>query len=170
MQLIWYGHSCFMIKTNEGKRILIDPFESTIGYNSDFPKCDLITISHNHFDHSFINNANINTKIINACGNFDFDFLKLKGVKSFHDDFNGLKRGPNIIYIFRFENLSIAHLGDLGCIPEPSILDELASLDFILIPIGYLVYGWTTSERTGIYGPLIGLFICKLGEIRRKGL
>lgn len=136
MQLIWYGHSCFMIKTNEGKRILIDPFESSVGYNSDFPKCDLITISHNHFDHSFVNKINIRTKIINTCGNFSFDFFNIKGINSFHDNYRGLKRGPNIIYIFKFQNLSIAHLGDLGYIPESSILDELNSLDFLLIPIG----------------------------------
>lgn len=47
---------------------------------------------------------------------------------------------------------------------------QAALPSFILIPIGYLIYGWTTTERTGIYGPLIGLFICKFGEIKRKGL
>ena len=136
MQLIWYGHSCFMIKTNEGKRILIDPFEPSVGYNSDFPKCDLITISHNHFDHSFINKINSQTKIINTFGNFRFDSFKLEGINSFHDNYRGLKRGPNIIYIFKFQNLSIAHLGDLGYIPESAILNKLNSLDFLLLPIG----------------------------------
>lgn len=136
MQLIWYGHSCFMIKTNEGKRILIDPFDISLGYNSDFPKCDLITISHNHFDHSYINKINDNTKIINTYGSFDFDFLQLKGIKSFHDNCNGLKRGSNIIYIFKFDNLSLAHLGDLGHMPNISILNELSCLDLLLIPIG----------------------------------
>lgn len=125
-----------MIKTREGRRILIDPFDSSIGYNTDFPKCDLITISHTHFDHSFINEVNTHTQIINSFGTFDFEFLKLKGVKSFHDDFNGLKRGPNIIYIFKFPEMSIAHLGDLGCIPDESILAELNSLDFLIIPTG----------------------------------
>ena len=136
MQLIWYGHSCFLIKTDEGRRILIDPFESSLGYNTDFPKCDLITISHSHFDHSFINKLNIDTKIISACGSFDFDFLHLKGINSYHDNYNGLKRGRNVIYIFKFNNISLAHLGDLGHIPEAAVLDELTSLDFMLVPVG----------------------------------
>ncbi|KAG0763520.1 hypothetical protein G6F62_002794 [Rhizopus arrhizus] len=42
---------------------------------------------------------------------------------------------------------------------------QAAFPSFILIPIGYLIYGWTTSERTGIYGPLIGLFIYALGQM-----
>lgn len=136
MQLIWYGHSCFMIKTDKGKRILMDPFDMSLGYNSDFPKCDLITISHNHFDHSYINKKNNTTKIINTCERFDSDFLHLKAINSFHDNYNGLKRGHNIIYIFKFENISLAHLGDLGHIPDISILNELNSLDFLLVPIG----------------------------------
>lgn len=136
MQLIWYGHSCFMIKTNEGKRILIDPFNKSLGYNIDFPKCDLITISHSHFDHSSINPINNDTKVINTYGNFNLDFLQLKGFNSFHDDYNGLKRGMNIIYIYKFNNLTLAHLGDLGHIPAQPILNELNSLDFLLIPIG----------------------------------
>lgn len=136
MQLIWYGHSCFIIKTNEGKKILIDPFDKSLGYNIDFPKCDLITISHSHFDHSYINQINTKTKIINTSGNFDLEFLQLKGINSFHDDYNGIKRGNNIIYIYKFNNITLAHLGDLGTIPPEPILNELNSLDFILIPIG----------------------------------
>lgn len=136
MQLIWYGHSCFMIKTDNGKRILMDPFDVYLGYNSDFPKCDLITISHNHFDHSYINKINNETKIITTCEKFDSNFLQLRGVDSFHDNYNGLKRGHNTIYIFKFENISLAHLGDLGHIPDISILRELTSLDFLLVPIG----------------------------------
>lgn len=136
MQLIWYGHSCFLIKTDEGRRILIDPFESSLGYNTDFPKCDLITISHNHFDHSFINKLNMDTKIINTCDSFNFDFLHIKGINSYHDNYDGLKRGRNIIYIFKFKDISLAHLGDLGHIPETEVLDELTSLDFMLVPVG----------------------------------
>ncbi|WP_294394362.1 MBL fold metallo-hydrolase [uncultured Clostridium sp.] len=136
MQIIWCGHSCFMIKTNEGKRILIDPFNISLGYDTHFPKCDLITISHNHFDHSYVNKINTDTKIINTCGDFKFDFLQLKGIRSFHDNFNGLKRGSNIIFIYKFNNFSLAHLGDLGHIPDKSVLDELNSLDLLMIPVG----------------------------------
>jgi hypothetical protein len=32
---------------------------------------------------------------------------------------------------------------------------------FILIPAGYLIYGWTTQKGVAVYAPLAGLFICK---------
>jgi hypothetical protein len=31
---------------------------------------------------------------------------------------------------------------------------------FFLIPVGYLIYGWTTQKSVGVYAPFIGLFIC----------
>ena len=117
MQITWYGHSCFLIKTALGKRILIDPFDNNLGYDNNFPKCDLVTISHNHFDNSYLKNSNNTTKVINEIGTFDMDFFKIEGLNSFHDKCNGLKRGPNIIYIFKYGTSSLCHLGNLGHIP-----------------------------------------------------
>lgn len=136
MQITWYGHSCFLIKTSIGKRILIDPFDSSLGYDNNFPKCDLITISNNHFDSSYINDLNLKTKVINETGIFDMNFIKVEGLNSFHDKYNGLKRGPNIIYIFSDSKYSICHLGDLGHIPSISVLEKLKNIDILLVPIG----------------------------------
>ena len=136
MQLSWYGHSCFLIKSSTGKRILMDPFENNIGYDNNFPKCDLITISHFHFDHSYLKNINNTTKVINEAGSFEMKFLKLEGITTFHDKYNGLKRGPNTIYILEIDNYKICHLGDLGHIPSNLILEKLKNIDILLIPIG----------------------------------
>ena len=136
MQLTWYGHSCFLIKTSIGKRILIDPFDNSFGYDNNFPKCDLVTISHRHFDNSYLNHSTNTTKVINETGNVHLDFLEIEGLNSFHDKYNGLKRGPNIIYIFRDNKYSICHLGNLGHIPAPLVLEKLKNIDILLIPIG----------------------------------
>jgi L-ascorbate metabolism protein UlaG (beta-lactamase superfamily) len=136
MQITWYGHSCFIIKTSIGKRVLIDPFDNNLGYNNNFPKCDLVTISHSHFDSSYLNHSNGTTKVINESGKIDMDFLEIEGLNSFHDKYNGLKRGPNIIYIFRGDKYSLCHLGNLGHIPCPSVLEKLRDIDILLAPIG----------------------------------
>ncbi|WP_252231769.1 MBL fold metallo-hydrolase [Clostridium sp. ZBS15] len=136
MKLTWYGHSCFLITSNNGKRILIDPFDDSIGYNNDFLHSDIIVISHNHFDHSFLKENDSNVKIINTTGVFDFDFIHIEGSSSFHDKYNGLKRGPNIIYTFTLDKLKICHLGDLGHIPLDLISTKLENIDILLVPIG----------------------------------
>lgn len=136
MQIIWYGHSCFLIKTPTGKRILIDPFDNSIGYNNNFPKCDLVTVSHNHFDSSYLNITNSLTKVISEPGVFDMNHFKIEGLNSFHDKCNGLKRGSNIIYIFKINKYSICHLGHLGHILSSETLEKLKNIDILLIPIG----------------------------------
>ncbi|WP_297429423.1 MBL fold metallo-hydrolase [Clostridium sp.] len=136
MQITWYGHSCFLIKTSMGKRILMDPFDNSLGYDNNFPKCDLITSSHSSFDSSYINDINSTTKVINEAGNFDMDFLRIEGLNSFHDKFNGLRRGPNIIYIFKDNKYSLCHLGGLGHIPSLFTLEKLKNIDILFVPIG----------------------------------
>jgi L-ascorbate metabolism protein UlaG (beta-lactamase superfamily) len=155
MQIIWYGHSCFLIKTSIGKRILMDPFDSNLGYDNNFPKCDLITISHNHFDSSYLNDINSTTKVIKENGNFHFNLFKIEGLNSFHDKCNGLKRGPNIIYIFKDDNYSICHLGHLGHIPCSLTLEKLKNIDILLIPIGghFTLDGFESAKLCNIISP-----------------
>ncbi len=155
MQIIWYGHSCFLIKTSIGKRILIDPFSNNLGYENNFPKSDLITISHSHFDSSYINDINNTTKIINESGGFHLNFLDIEGFNSFHDKCNGLKRGSNIIFVFKDNNLSICHLGHLGHIPCSLILEKLKDIDILLIPIGghFTLDGFESAKLCSLISP-----------------
>lgn len=43
----------------------------------------------------------------------------------------------------------------------PELRLRAAFPSFALIPVGYLIYAWTTEKGVGVYAPLIGLFICK---------
>ena len=54
-KLTWHGHSCFTLETDEGTRILFDPFlddnpVADIGA-ADVERLDYILVSHGHFDH-----------------------------------------------------------------------------------------------------------------------
>lgn len=187
MQITWYGHSCFLIKTSIGKGILIDPFDNSLGYNNNFPKCDLVTISHSHFDSSYLNSSNHATKVINETGTFHMDFLEIEGLNSFHDKYNGLKRGPNIIYIFRDDKYSLCHLGNLGHIPSSLVLEKLKNVDILLTPIGghftlngldaaklcklvcpkYIIPMYYKTNRTSLYLDDPKNFIISMKHIRK---
>lgn len=136
MQIIWYGYSCFLIKTSIGKRILIDPFDSILECQNHFPKCDLITTSSSYYNDLYLNSPNPTTKVLNEAGIIHIDSLEIEGLNSFQDKYNGFKRGPNIIYTFKDKKYSLVHLGNLGHIPSSSVLKKLRNIDILLIPIG----------------------------------
>jgi L-ascorbate metabolism protein UlaG (beta-lactamase superfamily) len=54
-RLTWHGHSCFMLETDDGTRILFDPWldenPSADIKAGDIDRLDYILVSHGHFDH-----------------------------------------------------------------------------------------------------------------------
>ena len=113
MNIYWLGQASYLIKTSNGKRLLIDPFNDSIGYTPFEGSVDLVTISHDHYDHNFTKLIKNNPTIIKSLGNYNNDFCKITGIKSFHDETNGTKRGDNIIFKYIIDSVTLCHLGDL---------------------------------------------------------
>lgn len=155
MELTWYGHSCFLLKTSSGKKILMDPFHLSTGYIPFKGSVDIVTLSHNHFDHSDLTNIDGNPQIINSIDDFTFDSIKIKGIPSFHDNENGIKRGTNIIFLFEVDDLRICHLGDLGHNLNTNYEDLLNNIDILMIPVGghYTINGRTASLVCNLLSP-----------------
>lgn len=55
MTITWHGHGCFTLVTDDGTRILFDPFLTDNPVTDlgpeDFDDVDYILVSHGHFDH-----------------------------------------------------------------------------------------------------------------------
>lgn len=136
MQIKWMENSSFLIKTSNGRRILIDPIKVYSPLNDNDLKADIITFSHTHNNDVMKSYINKESTIINSDAEFSNDYLSVKGYKTFKDDFNGYKRGENIIYKFEFDNLKICHLGLLSHKLDLSLSNKLLNLDFLFIPIG----------------------------------
>lgn len=136
MEIIWLGHASFLLKNSIGKRLLLDPFPNDIGYLTYEDKVDLIVMSHKHFDHCYISLANSETKLIDTLGYHETDFCTIKGIQSYHDKDNGLKRGSNIINIIDMDGFRICHLGDLGHTLDSETLSQIGKIDVLMIPVG----------------------------------
>ena len=136
MRLKWYGHSCFKLDFSQGPYVVTDPFDETVGYPVCRESCDIVTTSHSHGDHNYLETLQGDYTRLNRPGLFSFDDLMVQGVKSYHDDENGAFRGENVIFIFESDDLRIAHLGDLGHEPTLRQYAMLSNIDVLLIPIG----------------------------------
>lgn len=138
MKIKWFGQACFMITSENGSKVLIDPFNKMLGYKLPEIQANIVSISHNHSDHNNINAVKGSFVYINGPGRFSKDGIDIKGVETFHDKVSGAKRGNNIIYNFRIDGIDVCHCGDLGHILSSNQVEEIGNVDILLLPVGGL--------------------------------
>ncbi len=139
MIINWYGHSCFKI-TNQGGRLIIitDPFDKKIGLNPPRCSADIVTVSHQHYDH---NNTKTITGmedskpfIVDSPGEYEIKGVSIVGCRSFHDK---EKKEQNIIYLMEIDRIRVCHLGDLGQDKlEDKQIEKIGNVDVLMIPVG----------------------------------
>ncbi len=140
MQISWLGHSAFKLQgkgVNDTVTIITDPFHpEKVGLKLPRLEADILTISHAHDDHNNVEAVKGNPFVITSAGEYESKSIFIEGVLSSHDDKQGAERGANIIYRFEIEDISITHLGDLGCELTNKQLESLEGTDILLVPIG----------------------------------
>ncbi len=136
MKIRWHGHACFEI--NNDHTIVTDPHDGkSIGIRQPQVKGDLVLVSHGHFDHNSVKTVSKgSTKTISSPGKHEEFGIEVKGVRAFHDNAKGERRGEICIFTFKVEGINICHLGDLGHIPTPEQIKEIGPVDILIIPIG----------------------------------
>lgn len=137
MLITYHGHAQFLLETANGLRILTDPFDPNVPWPYRRVRADLVTISHEHFDHRHTEKVDGDPQVIRGLGvHKAAGGVKVTGLPSFHDDVQGAKRGENTIMLIEADHLRLAHLGDLGDLPRPEVLEALEGLDVIFVPVG----------------------------------
>ena len=157
MEITWLGHSCFLLQDSKGRKLLTDPFDTTLGYEIYKGSPDIVTISHQHFDHNYTKELNGNCKIIDKVGMLYICDIPIKGTPSYHDKDKGAKRGDNIIFTFKMDDYTLCHLGDLGHSLSNDDIDAIGNVDILFVPVGgnYTIDGKEASEVTKKINPKI---------------
>ncbi len=135
MEIGWLGHSCFIIKGKE-RTIVTDPCHPDLGYSSGEPEADIVTLSHFHPGHSYIEGIANNPKQIKGPGEYELGGIFVTGIASFHDNEKGRIKGKNTIYIIEIDGMTLCHLGDLGHRLTPELIEEIGAIDILFLPVG----------------------------------
>ena len=136
LRICWHGHACWEI-TNE-ITLVTDPHDGkSIGISAPDVAGDIILVSHDHYDHNNVESVEKEESIVKMDETEEtvLDIL-VKGVKSFHDESDGAKRGENIIYLFSMDDISFCHLGDLGHELDEDAIQQIGDVDVLFIPVG----------------------------------
>lgn len=155
MKIKWFGHSCFLITSESGVRILMDPFNEKVGYEVPAVEADIVTTSHDHYDHNYVEAVRGDFKHIRTPGSHSEHGIKIIGISTYHDKEKGAKRGTNIVFKYTVDGLNICHLGDLGHILTKEQIEDLGGVDILLLPIGgtYTIDHYEAVELMDLINP-----------------
>lgn len=126
----YHGHACFTLES-QGYRTVLDPYAEGMvpGLPALSLEAEAVLCSHEHGDHAYVQAVTVKESVQDSP-------YTLESIETDHDDQGGSLRGKNLIRIFRFNDLTVAHLGDLGHVPSAEVLEKLKGIDCMMIPVG----------------------------------
>jgi L-ascorbate metabolism protein UlaG (beta-lactamase superfamily) len=141
MEIKWYGHSAFLLTTEKGVKIIMDPYEpgafgGGIMYGPITDKADICLVSHDHADHNYVAGLAGSPQVINTAGRHEVKGIAIEGIPSYHDATGGSERGKNIIFIIEADGMRVCHLGDLGHRLNDKEVKAIGQVDCLLIQVG----------------------------------
>lgn len=134
-------------------RIVTDPFDPSLGYKIPSLEADMVTVSHEHYDHNATDQVKGNPEIVRGVGEKKIKDIAIRGVDTFHDKAQGSERGGNIVFSFEIDGMKIIHLGDLGHILTQEQIENIGEVDILLIPVGG-TFTIDAQEATQVVGQL----------------
>ena len=135
MDITWLGYSCFRIKGNQVV-VITDPFPPDSGYSLGKQTANIVTVSHPHPSHSYIQGIGGDPRIVKGPGEYEISGVLIIGIATFHDADGGKTKGKNTAYIMEIDGISICHLGDLGQVLTSEQVEEIGDVDVLLLPVG----------------------------------
>lgn len=116
---------------------MTDPFSAEmVGFSYPQTEADIVTVSHEHEDHSATDSVSGQPFIISGPGEYEVKEVMIFGFGAFHDSSSGSERGKNTMYLLEMDGLRLAHLGDLGHELTGEQLEELDGVDILFVPVG----------------------------------
>jgi L-ascorbate metabolism protein UlaG (beta-lactamase superfamily) len=136
MEITYLGHSSFRIR-GKNATLVTDPFDpAMVGLKFSKLSADIVTISHDHQDHNKVDLVTDSKKVIDGPGEYEINGVSIIGIQTYHDEDSGSKRGKNTLYVYEIDGLRLAHLGDLGHKLSDEVLEEIGTLDILMVPVG----------------------------------
>ena len=165
MKLTYFGHSCFLVETADGHRLLFDPFITpnplAAGVDLSAIRADAIFVSHGHADHLadavvlakqtgalLISNFEIfewfgkqgleKLHPMNHGGARQFDFGRVKMVSAIHSSTmpDGSPGGNPAGFVVEVTDGAFYYSGDTALTMDMKLIGEEFALQFAVLPIG----------------------------------
>lgn len=148
MRVEWFGQSAFHLQSDR-ESVFIDPFADITpltgrGVTFEYPQISgvsahLLLVTHEHLDHNGVEAIDGDPVVLRStAGKLQSPVGEVLAVASEHDPAAGTERGPNTIFRFELDRITVCHFGDFG---QSALRDEQADairggVDLLIVPVG----------------------------------
>lgn len=134
MDITWYGQNCFRIIERGRLSIVTDPFSQALGLPIPKLKADVVTLSHDHPDYANLDAVRGYHHLFTRPGEYEVGGVFITGV-ALHT-IRKTSVTYNVGYVFKYDDLSVVHLGNLAHVPDQSTLEAIGEVNVALVPVG----------------------------------
>jgi L-ascorbate metabolism protein UlaG (beta-lactamase superfamily) len=137
MEIVWYGHSCFRLTERNMATVVTDPYDhNSAGYEPLKLKADIVTVSHEAPGHNYVAAVKGKTRLITGPGEYEIGGVFITGVQTNGHNKRADEDPRNTLYVFDYDGITVAHLGDLRRVPTQMEIEALGTVNVALVPVG----------------------------------
>lgn len=137
MEITWYGHSCFRLTERGLATVVTDPFDNRItGYEALKLRADIVTVSHDAPGHNFTSTVKGKSHVLTGPGEYEIGSVFITGVQTNGHGKRSADEPRNTLYVFDYEGVTVAHLGDIRRVPSQTEVEALGTVHVALVPVG----------------------------------
>ena len=132
MEIYWLGHGCFRLRGRDAT-IVTDPCAPTTGYRISRVAGDIITLSQDAVESSYVQAVTGEPKLLSSPGEYEIAGVLISGVRTKINEASGARR--NVAYLIDLDDVRICHLGGMSEVPHADEVEAL-NADVLIIPVG----------------------------------
>ena len=136
MEIVWYGQTCFRLSERGFATVVTDPYPPEVGLTYPRPRTNVVTASYDDPACRYVQGVRGPFKLFDGPGEYEVGGVFITGIQTYADDQEGSVRGLNTVFLFDFDGLNVCHLGCLGHVPTQSQVEDLGTVDVLLVPVG----------------------------------
>ena len=136
MEIVWYGLSCFRMSERRMATVVTDPYDKSLGLPEPKLKADVVTVSHDAPGHNNVKAVKGKRRVISGPGEFEIGDVFIIGIPMAPKKNKEKNARLNMIFVYDYHGLTVAHLGDLAYVPSQSQIEHLGAVDIAMVPVG----------------------------------
>lgn len=132
MEISWYGMSCFRLKERNMVAVVTDPYNGNVGLPPLALQADVVTISHDAEGHNHVAAVSGYDFTLRGPGEYEIGGVFITGISTAQEP----RSKSNVLYMFDYEGVTVAHLGDMAKVPNQTQIEALEQVNVLLVPVG----------------------------------